>query len=61
MSKKLKLLMYVYLKDGRVINVWKKKGFTKWWFVVELRHRNLGFLDEDRVEDLDSAIEIVEI
>ena len=43
MSKKLKLLMYVYLKDGRVINVWKKKGFTKWWFVVELRHRNLGF------------------
>jgi len=58
MTKKLKLLMYVYLKDGRIINLWKKKGFIRWWYVIELKHKDLGFLDEDRVEDLDSAIEI---
>ncbi len=59
MTKKIRLLMYVHLKDGRVINLWKKKGFIRWWYVVELKHRDLGFLDEDKVEDLNSAIEIV--
>jgi hypothetical protein len=59
MSRKIRLLMYIILLDGREIRLWKTKGFTKWWFVIELKHKDLGFLDEDRVEDLDSAIEII--